>query len=266
MRHAIFLPPFGELADPRCLVDLAVAAEANGWDGMFLWDHILRPRHEPAEVADVWICLAAVATATTSLRIGPMVTPIVRRRPQKLAREALTLDHLSRGRVTLGLGIGIDGAGELSKFGEVTDARHRGDILDEGAELLVKLWSGEAVNHRGAAFVVDDVTYLPRPVQSPHIPLWLASGATPGRPARRAARYNGIFPMDVDVDGLRRLLDVVAAERGSLDGFDVAVQPTERSGLAALAAAGATWGMTSWWPGCRAAEVAEVISRGPESA
>src|SRR5665213_2157130 len=104
MQHALYLPPFGPLAEPRVLMQVAARAELAGWDGLFLWDHILRPDSEPQEIADVWIALAALAIASTTLRIGPMVTPPTRRRPQKLAREAITLDRLSNGRVTLGLG------------------------------------------------------------------------------------------------------------------------------------------------------------------
>ncbi len=136
VKHALYLPPFAELADPRVLRDLAAAAEESGWEGFFLWDHVLRPPDEVHEIADVWVSLAAVAAATTTLRLGPMVTPLVRRRVQKVAREVVTLDLLSSGRLTVGLGLGVDSGGELSKFGELTDERARGDLLDEGAGLL----------------------------------------------------------------------------------------------------------------------------------
>jgi alkanesulfonate monooxygenase SsuD/methylene tetrahydromethanopterin reductase-like flavin-dependent oxidoreductase (luciferase family) len=209
--------------------------------------------------------LAAVATVTTRIRLGPMVTPVVRRRPQKLAREAVTLDHLSRGRLTLGLGLGVDTSGELSRFGEVVDPRRRGDILDEGADLLVQLWSGEPVTHRGDAFLADDVTFLPRPVQSPSIPIWMAARGDAVRPVRRAARYDGLFPIEVDADGLGRMVDVVVAERGSLDGFDIAVLAHPGVDLPAMEARGATWAMWSFLPGEPAAEVAEFIAAGPRS-
>lgn len=265
LRHALYLPPFGELADPHVMVDLAVAAEGAGWDGLFLWDHVLRPPGEPADTADVWVQLAAVAAATSRLRLGPMVTPVVRRRPQKLAREAVTLDHLSRGRLTLGLGLGVDSSGELSRFGEVVDARQRGDILDEGAELLVRFWSGEEVVHRGPAFTADGVTLLPRPVQSPSIPIWLAARGDAARPVRRAARYDGLFPIEIDVVGLARMVDLVVAERGSLEGFDIAVLAHPGVDLPALEAGGATWAMWSFLPGEPAADVARFIEAGPRA-
>jgi alkanesulfonate monooxygenase SsuD/methylene tetrahydromethanopterin reductase-like flavin-dependent oxidoreductase (luciferase family) len=233
---------------------------------VFLWDHVLRPPEESRAVADVWIQLAAVAAATSTIRLGPMVTPVARRRPQKLAREAVTLDHLSRGRLTLGLGLGVDSGGELTRFGEVTDARRRGDLLDEGADLLVQLWSGEEVRHRGTAFTADGVTFLPRPVQSPSIPIWMAARGDAARPVRRAARFDGLFPIEVDADGLARMVDLVVAERGSLGGYDIAVLAHPGVDLPAMAARGATWAMWSFLPGEPAADVLEFIQRGPGAA
>jgi alkanesulfonate monooxygenase SsuD/methylene tetrahydromethanopterin reductase-like flavin-dependent oxidoreductase (luciferase family) len=263
VRHALFLPPFGELAEPNAVVDLAVAAEAHGWDGLFLWDHVLRPPSEPPEIADVWVTLAAVASATHTIRIGPMVTPVVRRRPQKLAREAVSVDRLSGGRLTLGLGLGVDTGGELSKFGEVVDARERGDILDEGAALLVELWSGEEVHHRGPHFVADGVRFLPRPVQQPRIPMWFAARGDARKPVRRAARYDGLFPIEMDADGVARAAELVAAERGGLDGFDIAVRADGDTALDAFARAGATWAMWDFEPGDPVPAIRARIAAGP---
>ena len=274
VRHALFVAPFGELADPAVVLDLAVTAEARGWDGLFLWDHVLRPVTDPQDIADPWILLAAVATVTTTIRIGPMVTPVVRRRPQKLAREAVTLDHLSGGRLTLGLGLGVDSGRELSAFGETVDARERGDVLDEGTELLCALWSGERVVHHGTRFTADDVAFLPRPVQRPRIPLWFAARGDARRPVRRAARYDGLFPIEMDRHALARALDLVAAERGDLDGFDVAARVVPGPGpadarteagvpLAELAALGVTWAFHAFGASERAADVLEYAAAGP---
>ncbi len=263
MQHALFLPPYGELADPRALMDLASGAEAAGWDGIFLWDHVLRAATEPPEVADPWIALAAIATATTSLRLGPMITPLARRRPQKVAREAVTLDHLSGGRLTLGLGLGVASYGELSRFGEITDPSERGDILDEGAALLDALWSGEEVHHDGAHFRADGVRYLPRPVQRPRVPLWFAVTTNATRPVRRAARYDGVFPIGFDLDGFARVLDLVRTERGSLDGFDVAIVAGPGVDVAAHVARGATWAMWQFRPGATVGDVAAFLAGGP---
>ena len=87
MKRGLYLAPFDELADPRLLADLAGAAESAGWDGVFLWDRIAYPPRERA-VADPWVALSAIASATGTLRFGPMVTPLSRRRVQKPARGA----------------------------------------------------------------------------------------------------------------------------------------------------------------------------------
>lgn len=253
MKRALFLPPLGELADPRALMDVAVAAEEQGWDGVFLWDHILRPETEPPEVADAWICLAAMAAVTTGVRLGPMVTPLARRRPQKVAREAATLDRLSRGRVVLGLGLGVDTGGELTRFGELTDTRRRGDLLDEGVRLVAALLDGERIAHRGDHFTAEGVRFLPRPDQA-RLPIWLAARGGAVRPVRRAARYGGLFPVDVDRDGLARMAELVATERGGLDGFDIAARVDADADLDAWSSAGATWIVRGLPPGATVAD------------
>jgi alkanesulfonate monooxygenase SsuD/methylene tetrahydromethanopterin reductase-like flavin-dependent oxidoreductase (luciferase family) len=133
VKRGIFVAPFDELVEPRLMVELATRAQGCGWDGLFLWDHVAY-RAPVSAVADPWVVLAAVATATDTLRIGTMVTPIARRRVHKLARETVTLDRLSGGRLTLGVGLGSDRTGELERFGEVEDARARARLLDDGLD------------------------------------------------------------------------------------------------------------------------------------
>jgi alkanesulfonate monooxygenase SsuD/methylene tetrahydromethanopterin reductase-like flavin-dependent oxidoreductase (luciferase family) len=262
MRHGLYFLPAGELSDPGTLIDLGVAAEEHGWDGFFLWDHILRPTGQPQDLADVWVALAAVATMTSRIRLGPMVTPTARRRPQILARQAITLDHLSLGRLIVGLGLGVDTAGELSKFGEVTDPVVRGDALDEAAQLLASWWSGVSANMNGSHYRVDDVALLPRPFQRPRIPMWFAARGTAVRPVRRAARYDGIFAIEIDRDGLRRVTRLVVEERGHLAGFEVAVPVVPGMDLAAWESDGATWAMWSFPPGEPASGVRARIEAG----
>lgn len=249
MRHALTIPPYGDLADPSALVELAAAAESAGWDAVFLWDHVLRRPGEPPEAADPWIAMAAIATATDRIRIGPMVTPITRRRPIKLAREAVTLDHLSGGRLTLGLGLGVDTSRELSAFGEEVDPRRRGERLDEGAALLCAFWSGEEVDFHGEHFIADGVTVLPRPLQRPRIPLWFAARGRARKPVRRAARYDGLVPIEVDEGGLVEMIDAVRRERGSLDGFDVVARPSAELSYERFGEIGVTWAITGPHPG-----------------
>jgi alkanesulfonate monooxygenase SsuD/methylene tetrahydromethanopterin reductase-like flavin-dependent oxidoreductase (luciferase family) len=261
MKHALSLPPFGELADPARLVEHAVAAENAGWDAVFLWDHVLRREGEPQEVADPWVAMAAVAVATRRIRIGPMVTPITRRRPIKLAREATSLDHLSKGRLTMGFGLGVDTSRELSGFGEITDPKVRGQRLDEGVELLCALWSGERVDFHGQHFLADGVTALPTPYQEPRIPLWFAARGEAQKPVRRAARFEGLFPIEVDESGLVAMLDVVRAERGDLHGFDVMVAPKAELPYDTLAEHGVTWAVAGPAPGT--ADIFSIASTSP---
>ena len=262
MKLALSLPPVGPLADPTLLVELAVAAEEAGLDGVFLWDHVYRPPNDPKEILDPWVVMGAQALATHRIRLGPMVTPRTRRRPIKLAREILTVDHLSGGRLTLGLGLGVDSGGELTRFGEIVDARERGDRLDEGVELLEEFFSGEVVTHAGPAFTADGVQVLPHPVQQPRPPMWFAvRGSSGNRPLRRAARFDGLVPIEVDdLDHLSRLIDAVASFRGSLDGFDIVAQ--KNLDAEGAERRGATWSTHEFSAGTGAAEVYELIGRG----
>ena len=134
MHFAIDTPNFGDYADLSLLAQLALEAEDAGWDGFFLWDHI--GAGWPFPVGDPWVQLAAMAMTTERIKLGTTVTPLPRRRPWQLAREVVTLDHLSRGRVTLSVGIGSNSAQEYSCFGESPDDRVHAAMLDEGLTIL----------------------------------------------------------------------------------------------------------------------------------
>jgi alkanesulfonate monooxygenase SsuD/methylene tetrahydromethanopterin reductase-like flavin-dependent oxidoreductase (luciferase family) len=265
--HALYVAPFEELSDPAALLEVAVAAEEVGWDGMFLWDHVLRPAEEGiTHLADTWSMLAAIAVTTTRLRIGPMVTPPSRRRIAVLAKQSVTVDHLSDGRLTLGLGLGVDSGGELSRFGEVTDPVERGAWLDEAADALVAAWTGEPVVRQGRHVVIDDVRFLPRPVQEPRIPLWFAARGDALRPVRRAAAYDGLFAIEVDRPRLERMLDEVRRVRGDLDGFDVAIWGPPDGDPELLSVPGVTWTMCCPGPKATAAEALAFVAAGPPDA
>jgi len=246
LRSALWLPLFDELADPSVVAGLAAEAEEAGWHGVFVWDQ-LRWRAPVRQVADPWITLAAIAGATERVRIGPMVTPLARRRPAKVARETATLDRLSGGRLTLGIGLGGDGfASELSKTGEQLDDRLRADMLDESCAILAAAWSGEPVHHHGEHYVVDDVRFRPRPVQRPGIPVWAATLAGTVRPLRRAARHDGVFAVNLDhPDGLAEVVATIAGLRPDPTApHEVAIGIPAGTDPAPWAAAGATW----WLP------------------
>lgn len=264
------MPLFDELADPALVARIAAEAEEAGWDGFFLWDHV-RWREPVQAVADPQITLAAIATATERLRLGPMVTPLARRRPVKVARETATLDLLSGGRLTVGVGLGSDRfAAEYSKTGEELDDRVRAEMLDESLEILAAAWSGEPVRHRGKHYTVDEMRFLPTPVQRPRVPVWVAGFFGKQAPLRRAARHQGFFPVNLEhpdqmaeiVAGLGELRGRSGADRD--DPFDVVAALPPGTDPSAYLAAGATWWMVEFEPdSARADLVRGVIREGP---
>lgn len=192
------VPNFGDYSDPRAFAALAVDAENAGWDGVFVWDHMLV--WSGNVVGDPWILLAAAAAATERIGLGPMVTPVPRRRPWKLAREAVSLDQLSGGRLILGVGIGFPPDPEFTAFGEPVDERIRAEMLEEGLEIIRGLWTGEPFRFEGRHYHLDEMTFLPVPVQQPSIPIWVAGMWPNRRPFRRAARFDGVFPIKAGED------------------------------------------------------------------
>jgi alkanesulfonate monooxygenase SsuD/methylene tetrahydromethanopterin reductase-like flavin-dependent oxidoreductase (luciferase family) len=259
VRFGLTVPNFGDYFDPRVLAALARDAEDAGWDGFFVWDHTVI---WPTPIIDPWVALTAIAIATERIRIGPLVTPVPRRRPTKLAREVVSLDHLSNGRVVLGVGIGA-GPWEWDYLGEETDLRTRGAMLDEGLDLLAKLWSGEPVRHDGRfySFRGDGgpdnpepmpTPFLPPPVQRPRVPIWVAGTWPNRRPFRRAARWDGVVPIGRGADMVNYLSpDEVGAIAAFIDEthstdeiFDVVVCGHTSDAAAVVqeyADAGATW-------------------------
>jgi alkanesulfonate monooxygenase SsuD/methylene tetrahydromethanopterin reductase-like flavin-dependent oxidoreductase (luciferase family) len=270
VRSALFLPPFDELADPTVVARLSAEAEEAGWHGVFVWDHV-RWREPVVDVADTWITLAAIATSTERIRLGPMVTPLARRRPVKVARETATLDRLSQGRLTLGVGLGSDRFGtEYSMTGEELDDRRRARMLDESLEILVAAWSGEPVRHRGEHYTVDGMRFLPRPVQRPGVPVWVAGYYGRAKPLRRAARHQGFFP--VNLEHPDQLAEIVAdltllrreIGRDVAEPYDVAAALPPGTDPAPYAAAGATWWMVEFpWEAPSVDQVRGVLRDGP---
>ena len=273
MRYGIDVPNFGDFGNPRALADLAREAEEAGWDGFFLWDHL--QTDQPLPFADPWVALAAMASQTQRILLGPMVTPLPRRRPWKLARETVSLDQLSGGRLVLGVGIGINSWREYSAFGEPTDDAQHGAMLDEGLEVLTGLWSGEPFSFQGTHYQVQEARFLPTPTQQPRIPIWVA-GLWPNKPPfRRAARWDGVFPIgrerQMTPDDVREMLAYMEPYRTSAGPFEVVMvgsaydqgQEAGDAHLAALADAGVTWWLEGFNPQDTAADVRARIQQGP---
>lgn len=252
LRYGVYLPPFGPFGDPTALVDLAVRAEAAGWDGVFLWDHVVT---DAMPIVDTWTTLSAIAQATRHLLLGPMVTPLARRRPWVVARQASTVSRLSGGRLIFGAGLGSDESGDFSRFGEPADLRTRSAMLAEGLDVMRGMWSGRPYRHDGPHYRIN----LEKTAPEPHsIPVWMASSTGNPQVVRRAAGCDGIFPNPVDhtatPDDVADILNAVHRAGVPADRpFDVAVagnaslawQEPIKVDLNGLAQAGMTWWMES---------------------
>ncbi len=258
-RRGLFVAPFDALADPRVIGDLAASAEEAGWEGFFVWDHLQYGERVTA-IADVWTCCAAVAMRTERLLFGPMVTPLPRRRPQMLARQAASLAVLSGGRFVLGLGLGDDGLAEFSAFGDETDPKVRGRMLDEGLAVLTALLAGGSVDHEGTHYAARDARFRP----APDVPIWLAGRFGNRAPLRRAAAYDGFFVIGLEGPGD---LDEVTAGLAAHDpapGFDVVLDLRPEQDPAAWLDSGASWVLTRIGPfDLDLPEVERIIEAGP---
>jgi alkanesulfonate monooxygenase SsuD/methylene tetrahydromethanopterin reductase-like flavin-dependent oxidoreductase (luciferase family) len=259
MRFSINIPNFGDFADARNVAKVAVAAEQAGWDGVLVWDHVVhdKQQHRGQEFGDPWMLLTAAALATSRVRLGTLVTPVARRRPEQLARQVATLDALSGGRVIFGAGLGGPIEDEYGSFGDTTDPTVLAERLDEGLDILRRYWSGDVVNHEGEHYRVREVSLLPASAQRPHPPIWIGGFWPHRRPMRRAARWNGAAPLFLTarhgvippVDQVRDLVAFINQERqDSTAPFEIVLggathHDPNKAGdqIGPLAELGATW-------------------------
>ena len=253
MKFGLMLPnkgyPYG---DPHLLLELAVRAEQAGWEGFFLWDHIGGDHDFPT--VDPWVCLGGIASQTKSMRLGTMVTPLSRRRPWKVAREIVTLDHLSHGRAVLGVGLGDLANKDFKAFGETTGPRTRARMLDESLEIIAGLQSGQPFSFTGKHYQVTEAMFMPVPVQSPRVPVWVAAHWPFKRPLQRAARWDGVLPRQwsagpITPAVLGEIANTISRYRKVDTPFDIIKYgltegknlAQERALVQAYGAAGATW-------------------------
>jgi alkanesulfonate monooxygenase SsuD/methylene tetrahydromethanopterin reductase-like flavin-dependent oxidoreductase (luciferase family) len=257
VRYAVSVPNVGAFADGNLLVDFASTAEEAGWDGFFLWDRLL---HQAGwDVIDPWVAMGAIARVTVSVRIGIMVVPLARQHPGEVAKRTATLDRMTGGRMTLGVGLGSLGL-EFEAFGQTSDPAARGARLDEALDIVAGLMSGEPISHVGPNYTVRSPAMLPVSLQEPRVPIWIA-GRWPHRaPFRRAAAWDGVIPSHVGFQrgstmppsDLGDIVDFVRRARADGRPFDVAIGGmTPGSDVHAYESVGATWWVETlgWWRG-----------------
>jgi alkanesulfonate monooxygenase SsuD/methylene tetrahydromethanopterin reductase-like flavin-dependent oxidoreductase (luciferase family) len=274
MRYGFIIPG----GDIHTVADLAAEAEAAGWDAAFYWDGI---NIQDMPMYDPWVTMAAMALRTQHVRLGAIVSPLSRRRPWKLARETVSLDHLSGGRLIVPVGLGALDDGGFGKVGEPTDRKTRAELLDESLAILTGLWSGEPFQYDGKHYHLDTMTFLPKPVQSPRIPIWVVAMWPSERSMQRALRYDGLLPnvrgadgapRDVTPDDIREMAAYVAERRNQSTPFDIVMEgetpgddPAQAAAIVRpFAEAGATWWNESRWGAMSDVELVRMrIQQGP---
>lgn len=269
MKMGLYLPNFGCCGEIAVLTELAREAEEVGWDGVFLWDHlqVIEPTVDP------WIALTAMALATSSIRLGTLVTPVPRRHIAKLSREVSTLDQLSSGRIIFGAGAGYAALPDYSAFGDTGTAAERAARLDEALIVLDQLWSGSPVEHAGTHFQVSTTGFTPT-VQRPRVPIWTAATKSAVKPLARAARWDGMicadtYGLEVEPADLRVMVEKVKAVRNPDAPLDVirfgrTDNPEDVAVVEACNEAGATWWMEYTFPHITdIEETRKRVRRGP---
>ena len=283
MKYGISIPNFGWFGEISTLVEIAMDAEDAGWDGFFLWDHMLVFKQEDmvSQFADSWIALAAIACNTDRMQLGPLITPLPRRRPWKVAREAISVDHLSKGRLILGVGIGAPTDVEFEYFGEESNEKVRAEMLDESLDIVRGLWTGEKFSYQGKHYRLEEMTFLPKPTRESGIPIWVGGGYPRKAPFQRAAQYDGVAPVHSNwpepliPEHVAQILEIVKAERGNLENYDVIVcgdtsgidTASDREQIGSWTEVGATW----WLENinemrAQIDDLRDRIGRGPPSA
>lgn len=274
MKYGIALP----YTNARAVARLSQLVEESGWDGCFVGDAIW--------CEDPMIALAAAAMTTSRIRLGTMITPAPLRIPWKLASESVALDHLSGGRLTLGLGAGATWMGWSAFPDEVTDNKARAEMLDETIDILTLLYQRKQFDYDGKHYhlkltQLDVMHYPPKPVQEPRIPLWCVGIWPRTKSMQRVLKCDGVIAEkrgpdnkqeDVTPADVREIKEYVEANRSLSTPFDIVLNGRVadmslrqlQDKLLPLIEAGATWWIEGLWDATEDT-AAERIRRGPPS-
>ena len=257
LRCGLYVPDFGKSAYPRTMANLAREAEQAGWDGFFLWDHILE-WDKWVPVFDSFTNLAAISMSTERIRIGTAVTPIPRLKPWTVAKQVATLDHLSTGRMILGAGLGNVESTDYARFGESADTKVLAQKLDESLEIMTGLWSGKPFRFSGRHYHIKETVFLPTPLQKPRVPIWVGGTWPHAGPFRRAARWDGLIPIVAPEElpkpsDICQIVGYLKKLRPTMEGFEVVAingtagvsKEADSQKVSQFAEAGVTWWLES---------------------
>lgn len=251
MKFGVALP----YVTPRTVAQLAQLAEESGWDGCFLGDAVW--------TEDPMVGLAAAAMVTSRMRLGTMIVPVPLRKPWKLASESLALDHLSGGRMILGMGAGAVWMGWQGFPDEITDKQSRAEMLGETIDILTLLYQRKQFDYDGKHYhlkltTLDVMHYPPKPVQQPRIPLWVVGIWPKMKSMERALKADGVFVevwneqgqgVDTTAEHIRAIKAYADVNRALTTPFDIVVsgntdgqdRARQQEKVGPLAEAGATW-------------------------
>jgi hypothetical protein len=273
-----FIIPGGSTPE---IVEMASILEDSGWDGAFYYDDIYTDAK--TEMSAAWPIMAAMASTTKKVRIGSLLTAVGRRRPWELARESVTVDWLSKGRLVLPTGLGWAGDGAYIKAGMPAERKTRAEMLDEGLEILDGLWSGKPFRYEGKHNQIKSMRFIPRPFQKPRIPIWVVGAWGWPKSMGRVLKYDGLIPVIKKPNGdheevtpsaiseMRKFVSEKRVVKGNMrKDFDIIKDGTTpldhtkaRKIVQPFEEAGATWWMESMWGYKGLREVRKRAKAGP---
>lgn len=276
--YGLYVPNFGRAAHPSVLAKLAVEAEKSGWDGFFLWDHLVE-WNKPIPVYETFTSLSAIAVGTSRIRIGTTISPLPKYKPWIIARKTVALDHLSNGRLTLGVGLGAIESTDYGRFGEAPENHVLAEKLDESLKIITGLWTGKRFKHRGKHFSIKETIFRPSPLQRPRIPIWVAGFWPHKAPFKRAVRWDGVVPLRMPgrlaaTEDIKKIASYVQDHRPSKPDFDIVTigwtmgvnRVRDREKVLKYQEAGTTWWLESMWTKReRPEEMKARIRKGPPS-